>query len=303
MEQVAEALAALKGHNPELRRAVVKVEEGFSGEGNAIFPLELLDGGTDAARVRQARELLPGHLDFVADIDYEYFAGKFLAMGGVVEEFIDGPGKTSPSAQGRIEPGGSVRPLSTHDQLLGGKDGQVFEGSTFPAHPEYRMQIQSAGQAVGEELQRRGALGRYAVDFMVVQRPEGPRAAAIEINLRRGGTTHPMMALEILTNGFYDAATGQFFSQTGRSRCYFSTDNRKHPAYRQLSVDDFMDLMVNHHMNYDPVTETGAVFHMLGSLARYGKFGMTCIAESLPSAFAIDARVTELLNGAVGISD
>ena len=283
-----------------MRRAMVKVEQGFSGEGNAVLALDSVDGRTDEERRRQIREVLP-ELSLVGDLDFEGFAAKFAAMGGVVEEFIDGEEKCSPSAQGQIEPGGIVRPLSTHDQILGGADGQVFEGSTFPAQPEYRMRVQANGQAVGEILQRQGALGRYAVDFMVVRTSEGLRTAAIEINLRRGGTTHPMMALEILTNGSYDPVSGQFITQSGRVRSYCSTDNRRHPNYRRLSVDDFMDLMVTNHMNYDPVTETGAVFHMLGALSQYGKFGMTCIAENLAEARRIDAAVTAKLNRATGV--
>lgn len=298
LQQVAEALAALKGQNPALEKAVVKVEEGFSGEGNAVFDLRGIDATTDGARIRQVRELLPHRLRYVATIDYAQFEAKFAAMGGVVEEFITGRNQRSPSAQGRIEPAGSVKMLSTHDQILGGSDGQVFEGSTFPADAAYRMRIQADARAVGLVLQERGALGRYAVDFMVVDGMAGQRCAAIEINLRRGGTTHPMMAMEILTNGAYDEETGQFFTQSGRLRTYFSTDNRRRDAYRALSIDDFMDLMVTHRMNYDPVTETGAVFHMLGSLPSFGKFGMTCIAESLPEAFQIDEQVTALLDAA-----
>ncbi len=303
MDDVAAAAAELKGRHPALRRAVVKVEEGFSGEGNAVLPLDAVDGRTTAERIRQIRSIMPWECTFVGDIAYDDFAGKFEAMGGVVEEFIDGKQKSSPSAQGQIEPIGVVQPLSTHDQILGGADGQVFEGSTFPANPAYRLQVQDAGQAVGDVLRRRGALGRYAVDFMVADSGGGIRTAAIEINLRRGGTTHPMMALEILTNGTYDVGTGQFFTQSGRVRTYCSTDNRRHPNYRRFSIDDFMDLMVTNHLNYDPVTETGAVFHMLGGLARYGKFGMTCIAEDLEQARLMDRKITERLNRATGVGE
>lgn len=303
MDEVAAAVAQLKGRHPGLARAVIKVEEGFSGEGNAVLPLVGIDGTSDAERTRQVKHLLPTGLTYVADLDYETFASKFAAMGGIVEEFIDGEIKYSPSAQGLIEPSGAVRPLSTHDQILGGADGQVFEGSTFPAHPDYRMRVQANGQAVGEVLQQRGALGRYAVDFMVARTGDQVRTVAIEINLRRGGTTHPMMALEILTNGSYDAVSGQFITRSGRVRTYCSTDNRRHPNYRRLNVDDFMDLMVTNHINYDPVTETGAVFHMLGALSQYGKFGMTCIAENLAEARHIDKSVTSRLNRATGVGD
>ena len=303
MDDVAVALAELKGRHRELSRAVVKVEEGFSGEGNGVIGLDAVDGRSQADRLAQVRAILPSQLRFVGDITYEQYAAKFLAMGGVVEEFIDGSNKSSPSAQGQIVPTGAVKPLSTHDQILGGADGQVFEGSTFPARPDYRMEIQQAGQAVGEILQERGALGRYAVDYMVADTVRGRRIAAIEINLRRGGTTHPMMTMEILTNGTYDPVTGQFLTQSERVRTYCSTDNRRHPNYRRFSIDDFMDLMVTNHLNYDPVTETGAVFHMLGALSRYGKFGMTCIAEDLEQASAMDRTITEKLNRATGVTD
>jgi hypothetical protein len=39
-EDVAQALAELKAKKPNLRKAVVKLNEGFSGEGNAVFDLE-----------------------------------------------------------------------------------------------------------------------------------------------------------------------------------------------------------------------------------------------------------------------
>jgi hypothetical protein len=303
IDDVAVALAELKGRHPHLRRAMVKVEEGFSGEGNAVLNLDAVDGRSGAERLRQVRAIMPSQLTFVGNITFEHYAAKFAAMGGVVEEFIDGANKSSPSSQGQIEPGGTVRPLSTHDQILGGADGQVFEGSTFPARPEYRMEIQEAGQAVGEILQERGALGRYAVDFMVAETGRGRRIAAIEINLRRGGTTHPMMAMEILTNGSYNARNGEFVTQSGRVRTYCSTDNRRHPNYRKFDIDDFMDLMVTNHLNYDPVTETGAVFHMLGALSQYGKFGMTCIAENLEQARQMDRTITAKLNRATGVGE
>ena len=80
--------------------------------------------------------------------------------------------------------------------FLGGPDGQCFLGGECPAHGDYRLQLQQYGQRVGERLAREGALEYYGVDFMVTQRREGNWAVqAIEINLRRQGTTHPMMTM------------------------------------------------------------------------------------------------------------
>ncbi len=51
-----------------------------------------------------------------------------------------------------------------------------------------------------------GALGRFAVDFVVVRDDGGDWTPyAIELNLRKGGTTHPFLTLQFLTDGRYDA--------------------------------------------------------------------------------------------------
>ena len=306
MGEAVRALAELKGRHPDLSKAAVKLEQGFSGEGNATFAFTGIDGTTDQARIRQIRGALPRNLRFVAAGEtLDDFAMKFADMGGIVEEYIEGADKTSPSAQCRVDPAGEVVRLSTHDQVLGGFGGQVFEGSTFPAVTDYRLQIQEAAYAVGLVLRDRGALGRFAVDFVAVPEGDGTtfRIPAIEINLRRGGTTHPMLTLELLTNGRYDAATGDFYSNSGRVKTYFSTDNRKAEQYRGLNADDLIHLAVLNHVNYDPVTETGAVFHMMGSLSRYGKFGVTCIADTLEEAHAVDRQVTRMLDEATARRD
>ena len=45
-----------------------------------------------------------------------------------------------------------------------------------------------------QALAEKGAMGRFAVDFISVQQPAGDwKHYAIEINLRRGGTTHPFL--------------------------------------------------------------------------------------------------------------
>jgi len=131
-EQVIQALADLYMDNPLLRKAVVKMNDGFSGEGNAVFSYKKITGIEDAAE--QIRLLLPRELEIVAeDLTYEQFMGKFNSMGGIVEAFIDGQQKSSPSVQCRINPLGEVDIISTHDQLMGGNEGQVFQGGTFPA--------------------------------------------------------------------------------------------------------------------------------------------------------------------------
>jgi hypothetical protein len=57
---------------------------------------------------------------------------------------------------------------------------------------------------------------------------------AIEINLRKGGTTHPFMTLKYLTNGRYDLSTGLFYSQQGQEKYYIASDNLQKDRYQGL---------------------------------------------------------------------
>src|SRR4029453_18186634 len=108
----------------------------------------------------------------------------------------------SPSVQLRVTPLGEVELLSTHDQLLGGPSGQSYLGAKFPADFAYARSISAEARTVGARLAKEGVLGRFAIDFVAVRRDAGGwDVYAIEINLRKGGTTHPFLTLQFLTDG------------------------------------------------------------------------------------------------------
>ncbi|WP_457653604.1 peptide ligase PGM1-related protein [Rhodocaloribacter sp.] len=272
------ALTTLKERKPDLRRAVVKLEEGASGEGNAVF---CFDGAPRGRPLKDwIRNELPARLRFEAKNEsWEPYVNKFTVMGGVVEEFIEGQDKRSPSMQGRITPLSQVRCVSTHDQVLGGPTGQIFLGCSFPADDAYRLDVQEAGRRVGEVLRAHGVLGRYGVDFVSVPRPDGAwDHYAIEINIRKGGTTHPFLMLEFLTDGHYDPETGLYFSPTGQPCYYYASDNLCAPDYRGLTPEDLIDIAVDHNLHFNAATQQGVFFHLIGALSQYGKLGVLCIA-------------------------
>ena len=135
VEDVVEALAELKARNPSLPRAALKLNDGFSGEGNAVFSYA---GCTAGDERRWIDAHVPLNLAFEArDMRWERFAAKIAESGGIVEEWIAGDGVRSPSVQLRITPLGDLEVISTHDQILGGPSGQVFQACTFPADPAY----------------------------------------------------------------------------------------------------------------------------------------------------------------------
>lgn len=284
-DDIVGALAALKTDDPGMRRAVVKLNEGFSGEGNALFYFDGIDGTTAAERQSQIRDRLHT-LRFEAPREtWDSFREKYAQMGGVVEAFVEGENKVSPSSQCRVNAVGKAQSISTHDQLLGGPSGQVFEGCTFPAHPAYRLQVQQAGMQVAEVLARKGVKGRFATDFVSVPDGKGGHQHwAIEVNLRKGGTTHPFLTLRFLTDGSYDAETGEFYAQTGRPKSYFATDTLKDERYKGLHPDDLIDMAVYNQLHFHSNTERGVVFHLMGALSEFGKLGMVCIGDNLQQA-------------------
>jgi hypothetical protein len=232
------------------------------------------------------------------DENWESFSGKIAELGGIVEAFIEGEEKRSPSVQGYITPTGEVKILSTHDQILGGPDGQIYLGCHFPADENYRLQLQELGLKIGEILAAKGAIERYGVDFVAVKNPETLvwDLQAIEINLRKGGTTHPFMTLKLLTNGEYDQKTGLFFSQPHQEKYYIASDNLHKPQYKGLLPDDLMDIIAKHHLHFDSSSKTGTVFHLMGALSEFGKLGLTCIGNSSEEAAAIYQRVEQVLD-------
>ena len=290
-DEIVAALEALAERRPGIRRAVLKHDRSFSGEGNAVFryPKNPWRGA-----IRDAL----AELAFGASTDPDRYRRQFSETGGVVEEILEYPESASPSAQLRIDPRGEVTLISTHDQILGGPVEQMYEGCRFPAAEPYRRRIQEAGRRIGEVLARKGVVSRFGVDFLV-GRPQGEAEwdiRSLEINLRIGGTTHPFLALQFLTGGRLDPESGLFLSPGGSAKFYRSTDNLQSEPYRGLCPEDLIDITTANRLHYNHGTETGALFHMIGALSQFGKVGLTAIGNSPEQAEEIYARALEVLD-------
>ena len=122
------------------------------------------------------------------------------------------------------------------------------------------------------------------------------RHVAIEINLRKGGTTHPFLMLQFLTDGGYDAASGQFLTATGRPRCYFATDNLESEHYRGLTPSDLIDIAALNGLHFHAATGEGVAFHLIGALSEFGKLGVVCIGETQEKADALYRRTVAVLD-------
>jgi hypothetical protein len=305
-DDLAIAAAELWERQPDLKRMVVKLNEGFSGEGNALLDLRpIQEFGPGLASYSDRVKMLSKHFELLKfeskNETWERFGSRIPELGAIVEAFIEGEVKRSPSVQGRITPMGDVEILSTHDQILGGPSGQIYLGCRFPADESYRLQLQELGLRIGKNLAEKGAMERFGVDFVTVHQPNQPGkpewdVQAIEINLRKGGTTHPFMTLKFLTNGRYDLSSGLFYSQQGRAKYYIATDNLQKERYKGLLPNDLMDIIAHHQLHFDTSTETGTVFHLMGCLSEFGKLGLTSIGNSPQQAEEIYHRLTKALD-------
>ncbi|MCC6130828.1 MAG: carboxylate-amine ligase [Acidobacteria bacterium] len=291
-EEVEDCLLDMKKQKPGLRKAVVKLNDSFSGEGNAIFRYP--ESNSPVAIHDAMRKL-----EFAVDWEtYEDFFDKYSRMGGIVEEFLEGENKMSPSCQLRVDPHGETVPISTHDQVLGGASGQVFLGCLFPAADEYRLAIQEAGLKIGKVMAKKGVISRFAIDFLVVEDPKTKLSEihALEINLRMGGTTHPFLALQFITGGQLDPKTALFVSPRGRPKFYRATDNLKSEKYKGLLPEDLIDILTHNGLHYTHNSESGVLFHLIGALSQYGKLGMTAIGNSREEVETIYNRTLQILD-------
>jgi hypothetical protein len=296
IDDLLAATIRMRTERPAIAEIIVKLNEGVSGEGNAIVRLEDLP----APSAPTERDEIAGRLRTMSfeqpDMPFDGYMAKLAERGGIVEERITGIEVRSPSVQLRVTPVGEVELLSTHDQVLGGPSGQSYLGCRFPADFGYARAISAEAEKVGRRLAREGVTGRFAIDFVAVKDTSGGWTPyAIEINLRKGGTTHPFLTLQFLTDGRYDPNTALFLTPAGREKHLVATDHLESPLLRGLSIDDLFDIVARHGLHFDQARQSGVVFHMISCLTEHGRVGLTAVGDTPAQADATYQRAEKIL--------
>jgi hypothetical protein len=284
LEDIEHAIELIRARSPHADGVVVKLNNGFSGQGNAIV------------------ELRPPHTRLTSAVTtfcaseetWSAFETKIAAEGAIVEELVRHEPMVSPSVQLRISPGGAVEVVSTHDQILGGPQSQVYLGCRFPADIEYRLAIQQNALRVGRVLAAKGVMGSFGIDFLVAPGHGGNAVYLSEINLRMGGTTHPFWMARLATGGSYDASTGELVAD-GRPKRYVATDNLKEPSLVGCTPAEVIEAVDRAGLAFDTAGCTGITLHLLGALPGFGKMGATCIADTPVDAEVLYKELTTLL--------
>jgi hypothetical protein len=281
VDDVVAAVAEIRERRPAARGVVVKTDDSGAGDGNQTLQL---GPDTDPAEIRRQVERFPDW--YLSDLE----------LGGVVEELVAGTRFSSPSVQVEIPANGRPVVCTTHEQVLGGPSGQIYHGCRFPARRAYSGRLGAYGQAVGEALAARGALGRFSVDFAATRSSRGRwDVYALEVNLRKGGTTHPFAALQALTPGHYDVGAGRWVCEDGTRRFYDATDNLVDPEWLGRSPGEVIRTVAAAGLEFDRRTGTGVVLHMFAGLAVDGRLGLTAIGRTRPQAARLHAATVAAL--------
>ena len=148
LEDLSEVAATLWEEHPKLKRCVIKLNEGISGEGNAASTCcHWASRRSQQPAVASGQEL--EHLPMPPKASPCREQGLWWRPGWRAIN-------SSRAFKAPFTPVG-VEVLSTHEQILGGANGQTYQGCRFPADQAYRLDLMRHGQAVGEALAAEGA--------------------------------------------------------------------------------------------------------------------------------------------------
>ncbi len=296
VDDIVAGVQSMRARRPSLTQAIVKLNEGVSGAGNASLDLHGLPAPGSSNEAAAITDRVLGMQPEAESLAVDVYLAAFEKHGGIVEERITGVALTSPSVQMRALPDGTVELLSTHDQILGGASGQKYLGCVFPADPGYAAAIAEPAMVIGRHLAELGVLGRFAVDFVVVQDESGAWTPyAIELNLRKGGTTHPFLTLQFLTDGSYDGERGVFLTPSGSAKYLVATDHFEDERLKALTVSDLFDTVVKLGLHFDQSRRTGVVFHMISCLTECGRVGLTAVGDNPEDAMRIYEEAQSML--------
>lgn len=295
--------------HPDARKIMVKLNESFSGEGNAILRLipelrqKVLAQDDDEVALAATQAALQTSLEYVAQCEsWPHYYSQIQKLGSICELFVEGDAdaKTSPSCQGFLSTGGKVQILATHEQWL---NGQIYIGCHFPANEAYAGDLISRSEKIAEALGKKGVIGYFAIDYVSVRQADGSYDHwAIEINVRMGGTTLPIMTLDLLCqNGRLDPQTSKFIATDGTPRYYTASDNIRNKRYKGLLTEDIIDLVQQNSEEIEfgkrpGAPETGVIFHLVPLLSELGKVGCVCIGRSREEAKGLYDKVVKILD-------
>ncbi|MCL5410956.1 MAG: ATP-grasp domain-containing protein [Patescibacteria group bacterium] len=309
-EELYDAIIKLIKNYPESEKLVIKLDSTASGSGNALFKVKefIATNSINLEKIKNQElkeKIKNGFKDFLIRQEvgpsFEEYLNLFNKMGGIVELFIDQKIKYSPSVQAFINAGGKASIISTHEQILGGKGKQEYLGCSFPSLASHRKQIIKEARKITDWMVKKRMMGNFGIDFVVVYDRNGKmKIYPIEINLRKGGTTHPFRIAYFLTGARYNQAKGLLMC--GKVPIYYSAmDLVRSPNYYEIKADKLVELIHDSKISFNKNTKKGVLVYMPGVVENHGFFGAICIGHSDREVKRIYNQMIKLINSNINL--
>ena len=263
--------------------AIVKLNEGVSGEGNAVVAWRACPhpgrptSGTRCCAGSREMELESEKTPF------DVYIAKFAEGGGIVEERIDGRRAAQPERPAARPARRRGRAAVDARPAAGRCERPELPGLRLPGRPRVRRSRSPstpARSAPGWPSRARSGGSRSTSSWSA----SGDRSwtpYAIELNLRKGGTTHPFLTLQFLTDGRYDPDDGAVPHAARRTRSTWSRPTTSSPTLlRGLVPLDLFDIVARHGLHFDQSRQVGVVFHMISCLTEHGRVGLTAVGDT-----------------------
>lgn len=263
---------------------LIKINDEEAGNGIAEVSCTMCDESLEAFR---------SNMKISKSVPFSEFESRLSTVGCVVEERIVAKFTANPSVQMHISESGYIKNLSTHEQVL---CGLSYSGSLFPANKAFRTNLILTGYKIARHLRSKGVRGIFSVDFLATRQTTEAdwNLHALEINIRKGATTHPYFWTRVLTGCRYDEDLGILQGLLG-DIVYVSTEYVHSPKLYHFNATEIINLVKSENIEFNALRCNGVFLHMLSSMQTHGKIGATAIAQDHPSALRLLDRLKDLI--------
>ncbi len=144
-EELVDAIREMRAERPGMEKAIVKLNEGVSGMGNATVHLSGLPSPGHASEAKAVADTLRAMQFELPSVRHDAYMQSLRRSGAIVEELIIGRALHSPSAQLRVTPAGRGRNALHARPDPGRADGSNLPWSTLPRGPGLCLADHGAG--------------------------------------------------------------------------------------------------------------------------------------------------------------
>ena len=196
--------------------------------------------------------------------------------GGIVEERIVRRRAAQPERAAAGHPARRGRAaLDPRPAARRAERADATSAAGSPPTSAYARAITARRRRSASGSPREGVLGRFAVDFVVVRDAGGGWTPyAIEINLRKGGTTHPFLTLQFLTDGTLRPGDGALHrAERAREAPRRDATTSSPSSSAGSSSTTCSTSRCGTACTSTRRAQTGVVFHMMSALTELGRIG------------------------------